>query len=249
MTTATRKIAFIDSRVADYQTLIDGLAEDIEWFLLDAGTDGIRQMEKILAGYGDLDAIQVISHGSQGTLYLGSTVLDSGSLSAYRASLQAIGASLSETGDILLYGCNVGQGDVGIEFVESLAGVTGADVAASDDRTGNEALFANWYLEQMTGEIEAVPLELPAYQQTLAASGPDLLSSKLWSVMADFSMAAYDDPAKPVTASSMFTAGWQAPKLTVSGGSYENGVFKNANSQALVAFSGTTAVIAFTRHQ
>ena len=32
MTTATRKIAFIDSRVADYQTLIDGLAEGTEWF-------------------------------------------------------------------------------------------------------------------------------------------------------------------------------------------------------------------------
>ena len=27
MSTATRKIAFIDSRVADYQTLIDGLEE------------------------------------------------------------------------------------------------------------------------------------------------------------------------------------------------------------------------------
>ena len=119
MTTATRKIAFIDSRVADYQTLIDGLAEGTEWFLLDAGTDGIRQMESILSGYSDLDAIEVISHGSQGTLYLGSTVLDSGNLSAYQASLQAIGASLSETGDILLYGCNVAQGDVGLQFIGS----------------------------------------------------------------------------------------------------------------------------------
>jgi Domain of unknown function (DUF4347) len=64
MTTATRKIGFIDSRVADYQTLIDGLAEGTEWFLLDAGTDGIRQMESILAGYTDLEAIEVISHGS-----------------------------------------------------------------------------------------------------------------------------------------------------------------------------------------
>ena len=244
--TTKRQIAFIDSRVADYQTLIDGLEEGTAWYLLDAHEDGISQMEWILSDYSDLEAIQIISHGSQGTLYLGNMVLDAGNLSAYQSSLQTIGESLSETGDILLYGCNVAQGDTGIQFIESLAAVTGADVAASDDPTGNEALFANWYLEQMTGEIEAVPLELPAYQQTLAASGPDLLSSKLWSVMADFSMAAYDDPAKPVTASSMFTAGWQAPKLTVSGGSYENGVFKNANSQALVAFSGTTAVIAFT---
>ena len=129
--TATRKIAFIDSRVADYQTLIDGLAEGTEWFLLDAGTDGIRQMEWILSDYSDLEAIQIISHGSQGTLYLGSTVLDSGNLSAYQTSLKAIGASLSATGDILLYGCNVAEGDGGQAFITQLATYTGADVAAS----------------------------------------------------------------------------------------------------------------------
>ena len=155
MTTATRKIAFIDSRVADYQTLIDGLAEGTEWFLLDSGLDGIRQMESILSGYSDLETIQVISHGSQGTLYLGSTVLDPGNLSAYQSSLQAIGASLSATGDILLYGCNVAQGDAGIQFIDSLAGITGADVAASTNPTGSSALGGDWVLEASVGAVSA----------------------------------------------------------------------------------------------
>ena len=157
MTTATRTITFIDSRVADYQTLIAGLAEGTEWFLLDAGKDGIGQMETILSRYTGLDAIQVISHGSQGALYLGSTVLDSGNLSAYRTSLQAIGASLSATGDILLYGCNVAQGDAGIQFIESLAGITGADVAASNDPTGAAALGGDWALEVAAGKVESDP--------------------------------------------------------------------------------------------
>ena len=130
--TTKRQIAFIDSRVADYQTLIDGLEEGTAWYLLDAHEDGISQMEWILSDYSDLEAIQIISHGSQGTLYLGNMVLDAGNLSAYQSSLQTIGESLSETGDILLYGCNVAQGDTGIQFIESLAAVTGADVAASD---------------------------------------------------------------------------------------------------------------------
>ncbi len=168
MTTATRKIAFIDSRVADYQTLIAGLAEGTEWFLLDAGTDGIRQMESILSGYSDLDAIQVISHGSQGTLYLGSTVLDSGNLDAYQSSLQAIGSSLCETGDILLYGCNVAQGDAGIQFIESLAAVTGADVAASTDITGSPALGGDWVLEFTTGKVEAESLPASNVQSTFS---------------------------------------------------------------------------------
>ncbi len=107
MTTTTREIAFIDSRVANYQTLIAALAKGTEWFLLNAGDDGIRQMERILSGYTGLDSIQIISHGSSGTLYLGSTVLDSGNLPTYQTALQAIGSSLTSTGDILLYGCNV----------------------------------------------------------------------------------------------------------------------------------------------
>lgn len=101
MTAAARQVVFVDSRVADYQILIAELEEGSEWFLFNPGKDGIRQMESILSGYTDLDTIQLISHGSAGTLYLGSTVLDSGNLSGYQTSLQVIGASLSETGDIL----------------------------------------------------------------------------------------------------------------------------------------------------
>ncbi len=167
MTAAVRAIAFIDSRVADYQTLIDGLAEGTEWFLLNAGFDGIGQMESILSGYTGLEAIQIISHGSQGTLYLGNTVLDSGNLAAYQSSLQAIGASLSETGDILLYGCNVAQGDADIHFIDSLAGITAADVAASDDPTGSATQGGDWVLEETTGSVEAPIFESSLYMSAL----------------------------------------------------------------------------------
>lgn len=44
MTAAPSNIAFIDYRVADYQALIDGLAEGTEWFLLNAGEDGINRV-------------------------------------------------------------------------------------------------------------------------------------------------------------------------------------------------------------
>jgi hypothetical protein len=67
-------------------------------------------------------------------------VLDQGNLCSYQQSLQAIGQSLTANGDLLLYGCNVAQGDSGLQFIDSLALITQADVAASVNATGPAAL-------------------------------------------------------------------------------------------------------------
>lgn len=71
--------------------------------------------------------------------------------------LAGIGAALSEHGDILLYGCNVAEGAMGLQFIDALAQATGADVAASTDTTGT-APGGNLVLEARTGTIEAGPL-------------------------------------------------------------------------------------------
>lgn len=54
----------------------------------------------------------------------------------YENELAQIGAALNNAGDLLLYGCNVAQGELGQSFLARLAAATGADVAASDDLTG-----------------------------------------------------------------------------------------------------------------
>ncbi len=81
-----QNIVFIDSRVAGYQNLTASLGADTEWHLLNAGQDGVEQMQRILSGRSGLESIQVVSHGSAGTLYLGSTVLNSGNLGATKGS-------------------------------------------------------------------------------------------------------------------------------------------------------------------
>ena len=162
----TKRITFIDSRVADYQTLIADLPADTEWFVLNTEEDGLEQMANILSGYSELDAIDVISHGSVGTLYLGNTLLDNTNLAKYQDQLKLIGTSLCETGDILLYGCNVAQGETGLRFISSLVQYTGADIAASDDITGG-GLTSNWNLEQKQGAIETQPFVLEGYPNTL----------------------------------------------------------------------------------
>ena len=148
-------IVFIDAAVPDYQTLIEGLPVNSTYFVLDAQKDGVAKIEQYLAGYSNLDSIQIFSHGSQGSLYLGNAVLSNNTLKQYQDQLANIGSHLKDTGDILLYGCNVAEGDTGLQFIDALAKATGADVAASNDITGSAVLGGNWQLETNTGSIEA----------------------------------------------------------------------------------------------
>ena len=169
--TAT-SIIFVDSRVANYQDLINCLPPGSEVYVLDSMSDGLEQMASYLHGRTGLDAIHIISHGSVGALYLGSTVLSSDNLAFYQIQLTTIGQALTYAGDILLYGCDVGQGDVGVEFITALAEVTGADVAASDDVTGVAVAGGNWILEQKIGRVETELAysgdEISVYLTTLA---------------------------------------------------------------------------------
>src|SRR5690606_28436430 len=73
----------------------------------------------------------------------------------FQQQLAAIGAALNADGDILLYGCQVAEGDAGARFLETLANLTGADIAASIDYTGAHFLGGNWTLEAATGHIQS----------------------------------------------------------------------------------------------
>jgi len=63
---------------------------------------------------------------------------------------------LQDDADILLFGCNVGEGELGYSFVKTLAELTGADVAASDDLTGHESHGGDWELEVSYGATRTI---------------------------------------------------------------------------------------------
>ena len=126
----------------------------------------------MLSQYSDIQAVHIISHGSQGSITLGDASLNTDTLDAYSALLQSWEGSLSQDADILLYGCSVGEGDAGTAFIDHLADLTGADVAASDDATGSDAWNGDWDLEVSQGLIETeVAIDATGretYQVTLA---------------------------------------------------------------------------------
>jgi len=199
-----QEVVFVDGQVPNVGELLAGLPSSAEVVILDPNKDGLQQMAAYLQGREGLDAIHLFSHGADGTVQMGNVWLSSANLAEHSASLQGIGAALKVDGDLMLYGCDVGQGDKGQSFLDQLSAITGADVAASADDTGAAALGGNWTLERSSGVIETTALgaQLQGYEGLLAASfsggvnntGPTLGVGELSRmVIGDFNNDGRDD--------------------------------------------------------
>ncbi|GGU56886.1 hypothetical protein GCM10009504_12330 [Pseudomonas laurentiana] len=164
------EVVFVDSQVSNAGKLLEGLPANTEIVVLDPNKDGLQQMADYLKGREGLDAIHLLSHGADGTVQMGNVWLASNNLAEHRAALESIGAALKADGDLMLYGCDVGQGEKGQAFLNQLASITGADVAASVDDTGAAALGGNWTLERSSGSIETSALNLTTYDSLMAVT-------------------------------------------------------------------------------
>ena len=176
LSSTRQEVAFIDTSVADYQTLIEGLPAGIEVVLIDANQDGIQQIADWAANNSGYDAIHILSHGSDGQVQLGTANLNNDTLASYSNALAQIGQSLTEDGDILLYGCNVAASETGVEFIGKLAQATSADIAASDDLTGAADKGGDWVLEVEAGSIESEILMAINYKGALAPIERELIT-------------------------------------------------------------------------
>ncbi|WP_341735610.1 DUF4347 domain-containing protein [Microcoleus sp. CAWBG640] len=150
-----KNLLIVDTKVENSDSLAKGATEGTEVFMLDPTLDGVKQITRILANWRDLESLQIVSHGQEGRLQVGSIELNSNNIESYSDLLQQWGKSLSERGDILLLGCSIAAGKSGQAFLGRLSEITGADIAASDDLTGSAALGGDWELEFAIGNIEA----------------------------------------------------------------------------------------------
>ncbi|MBD2036350.1 DUF4347 domain-containing protein [Leptolyngbya sp. FACHB-321] len=152
---SSRSLLFVDGGVADYQTLVAGASSGTEVHILDSSQDAVTQITNTLLGRNGISSLHIVSHGEAGGLDFGTGKLNLSDLPEYAAQLQSWGKALTDDADILLYGCNVAQGELGKAFTSILSQLTGADVAASDGLTGNVILGGNWDLEVHIGSIES----------------------------------------------------------------------------------------------
>ncbi|MDB9515025.1 DUF4347 domain-containing protein, partial [Kamptonema animale CS-326] len=151
----TKDIVFIDSRVDDYQTLAAGVKLGTKVFILDTMRDGIEQITRVLADYSLVDSLQIVAHGSEAKIELGSVELNISNLAIYSKQLQQWGNALANRGSILLVSCNVAAGNLGVAFARKLSELTGAEVAASESLVGSVALGGNWDFDFATGYIQS----------------------------------------------------------------------------------------------
>jgi ELWxxDGT repeat protein len=154
----TKQIIFVDSAVPDYQTLIES-ADTAQVFILNKNLSGVEQITNTLALQSDIEAIHILSHGSPGTLHLGSETLSNQNLPQLGNKIKQWGKALTKNADILLYGCNVAAKETGLQFIQKLHQLTGANIAASNNKTGNQALGGDWELFVKIGQI-STPLAL-----------------------------------------------------------------------------------------
>ena len=152
-------LVFVDTGISGYQALLQGIDPNATVILLDPTKDGVEQIAQAASQYGNIQAIHIISHGDAGQLRLGTGVLNEASMQGeYADELASIRARLGADADILVYGCNFGQGEAGQNAANLLALLTGADVASSNDTTGNADLGGDWVLETQSGTIETAAL-------------------------------------------------------------------------------------------
>ncbi|UVM38991.1 Ig-like domain-containing protein [Pseudomonas sp. B21-017] len=147
-----QSVVFVDSRVKDANSLLKGVAPGTQVVQLDAGKDGLQQIADYLDTHQGISSVQIIAHGNAGDLWLGNSYLSADNVAARSAVLAEIGKDMNVGGDIMIYGCYTAEGERGLSFVDSLAQLTGRDIAASSNRTG---VGGDWNLEIATGNIES----------------------------------------------------------------------------------------------
>jgi len=167
-TTSTVGIVFVDQSVKNWEALVKSVPKGFETVLVSADADGLKIMRETLAERKGVTEIHIFSKAETKRLNLGRTVITAESIRGEHAeAFKSISSALSAEADILVYGSNFGANELGIK---ALANATGADIAASNNKTGATALGGDWDLEIKTGDVKAAVLTVSGFEGVLDTS-------------------------------------------------------------------------------
>ena len=174
-----KEVVIIDARVEDPHVLIQNISREAAVEVIATSKDGVDEIASILQKYQNLDAVHIISHGDQGELHLGNIDLNLSNIASYAAQLGQWGQALTQSGDILFYGCDVAEGLTGQRFIDQLKSYTNADIAASIDATGYSANNADAELEVKQNVNVSEIVNFNQYQYVLNANVEPTISELL----------------------------------------------------------------------
>ncbi|PRP72412.1 hypothetical protein BUE93_01730 [Chromobacterium amazonense] len=157
------QVVFVENDVANLQSLVSQLPSKYQVVILDSSKDGLAQIAQWAQTHSGYGAIHIISHGQENDLQLGTTELTTANVASHQAELAVIGQALRPGGDILLYGCDVAEGNDGAALVNAIARESGRATAGSTNATGAASLGGDWTLEYTSGRLQVATLDLPDY--------------------------------------------------------------------------------------
>ncbi len=149
------EIAFIDLRVPNAQELADSLRDNILVVFIDPAKDGLSQINQSLASFEQIETVHLLTHGDDGGFRLGSTLVTTDTIDQTAEGFSQWRDHLSDNADVLFYGCDLAENTTGQALLSEIGALTGADISASTDSTGAEALGGDWDLEYSVGTIES----------------------------------------------------------------------------------------------
>ena len=154
-----QEVVFIDGAVSDREAVLRALdpgdaSRSLEVIWLDPAFDGVAQVSTALAMRTDIDAVHILSHGQEGGITIGTTFVDESEARRHATEIEGWRESLRPGADLLVYGCRSARGTDGERFLQTLAELTGADVAGSEYLVGNSQSGGEWLLGVRVGQIE-----------------------------------------------------------------------------------------------
>jgi Ca2+-binding RTX toxin-like protein len=149
ITNQVREIVILDPTIPDSHHIASGIKPGTATYILESQPDAVEQITTILAQHTGIEALHIISHGSSGSLYLGTTQLNSSNIHNYTQQLQQWRNSFTPNASIILYGCNSAAGDRGRQFLTQVHQLTGANIAANPATTGNSKKGGTWDIPQL----------------------------------------------------------------------------------------------------
>ena len=175
-------LVVINTTVNDSEAIVNDLGDNYEVLYLNSDSAALDQINAYLDANGNTQysAIHFVTHGKDGAISLAGDKIDINTLNP--ADWKALGEHLTGDADILFYSCDLASSDEGKAFADAIANLTGADVAASTDTTGNAG---DWDLEYQTGLIEEATLAPQGYRYRLETgeivvnSGADVAESAI----------------------------------------------------------------------
>ncbi len=164
-------VVLIDSQLADHDLLVRSAAQAEQIVIYDSqkesSLDVLSRMEVLAQSSEEpIQSLSILSHGAPGGFALGSDWISNQYLQQTNQTWSEVGALLSDDATIYIYGCNVAADVVqGQKLINTLADLTGADVAASVNDTGHALLGGDWQLEYTAGAVETSVLFSEDMQQ------------------------------------------------------------------------------------